>query len=408
MVDVPDVEGEALLPADLVAPVHLGPAGEAGPDGVAAVLGGRVAADVRHRQGPGPDEAHLASEHVPQLGQLVEAERPEEPAQSGEALLVGQELAVGVALVRHRAELDHLEGLGVAAEPSLAEQHRAAHLEAHEDGHHHQDRQAEQQPGRRHRDVDRPFQGGAAQRRDEAHAPTARWVVGVRRRRTASGVWVGAPERGRAAWAERCGTPSAGFPVPRRCRVARGIAAVHSSRSWAMRVGAGDRGVEVLHRVRIERRHRDVGDERVHPADDVLAVAEEVLVELLAGAQAGVDDVDRPARLGDQPARHVVEEHRLAHVENEGLTGLVVLADGPRGLDHQLHRLVDGHEVAGDVGVGDGHRPAGSIWARKACEHRAPAAEDVPEPHARRTTRWRARRSGPSGARRCASSSRAR
>ena len=70
----------------VVAPVHLGPAGEAGPHRVAAVLGRRVAADVRHRQGPGPDEAHLAPQHVPELGQLVEAEGSEEPAESGEAL----------------------------------------------------------------------------------------------------------------------------------------------------------------------------------------------------------------------------------------------------------------------------------------------------------------------------------
>ena len=76
VLDVPDVEGEALLPADVVASVHLGPAGQPRPHGVAAVLGRGVAADVRHRQGPGPDEAHVAPQDVPELGQLVEAQRP--------------------------------------------------------------------------------------------------------------------------------------------------------------------------------------------------------------------------------------------------------------------------------------------------------------------------------------------
>ena len=35
----------------------------------------------------------------------------------------------------------------------------------------------------------------------------------------------------------------------------------------------------------------------MHPPDDMLAGAEEILVELLAGSQAGVDDVDVPAGL---------------------------------------------------------------------------------------------------------------
>ena len=87
----------------------------------------------------------------------------------------------------------------------------------------------------------------------------------------------------------------------------------------------------------------------------VLAVAEQLLVQLLARAQAGVDDLDRrsPACV-DQPLGHVGDAHRLAHVEHQRLA---VAADGA-GLDHELHRLLDGHEVAGDVGVGDGDRAA--------------------------------------------------
>ena len=85
--------------------------------------------------------------------------------------------------------------------------------------------------------------------------------------------------------------------------------------------GGGEAGVESLHRGRVERGDVDVGDEGVHPADDVLGVAEEVLVELLAGPEAGVDDVDVPAGLCDEPAGDVVDEHRLAHVEHQGFAG---------------------------------------------------------------------------------------
>ena len=56
----------------------------------------------------------------------------------------------------------------------------------------------------------------------------------------------------------------------------------------------------------------------------------------------------------DQPLGDVGDAHRLAHVEHERLA---VAADGA-GLDDQLHGFLDGHEVAGDVGVGDGDRAA--------------------------------------------------
>src|SRR5438132_789703 len=101
MVDVPDVEGEALLPAEIVPPVHLGPARETRAHGVAAVFGRRVTADVRHWQRAGPHKAHLTPEHVPQLGKLIEAEGSEEPAEWREALPVGHEPAVRGPLVGH-------------------------------------------------------------------------------------------------------------------------------------------------------------------------------------------------------------------------------------------------------------------------------------------------------------------
>ncbi len=95
-------------------------------------------------------------------------------------------------------------------------------------------------------------------------------------------------------------------------------------RSWAVRRRDRRPWVEDLDDGRVERRDVDVGDERVDPADDLLVGAEEVFVELLAGPEAGVDDVDVPARLGDQPAGDIVEEHRLAHVEDEGLAAVPV------------------------------------------------------------------------------------
>ena len=52
----------------------------------------------------------------------------------------------------------------------------------------------------------------------------------------------------------------------------------------------------------------------------------------------------------DQLPGHAVDADRLPHVEHQRLA---VAADRS-GLDHQLDGLLDRHEVAGHVGVGDG------------------------------------------------------
>lgn len=63
----------------------------------------------------------------------------------------------------------------------------------------------------------------------------------------------------------------------------------------------------------------------------------------------------------------VGDPDRLAHLEDERLAGL---ADRT-GLDDQLARLLDRHEVAGDVGVGDGERAAVVDLLRERREDRA-------------------------------------
>ena len=121
----------------------------------------------------------------------------------------------------------------------------------------------------------------------------------------------------------------------------------------------------------------------MHAAEDLLGLPEQVLVQLLAGAQAGVDDVDAPPRLGDEATGDVIESDRLAHVEHEDLTvatGLLPAVHGG-GLDDQLDGLMDGHEVAGHVRVGDRHRAAGLDLGPEGVQHRTPAPEHVPEPH---------------------------
>ena len=122
VVDVPDVEGEFLLPGDGVAAVALGPAGDAGAHFVAAGLLGRVEGEVLNEQGAGADEGHVADEDVPELGQLVDGGGADEAAYAREALLVGQEAALGVALVAHGLEFHYAEDFGIFAGALLEEE----------------------------------------------------------------------------------------------------------------------------------------------------------------------------------------------------------------------------------------------------------------------------------------------
>lgn len=99
-------------------------------------------------------------------------------------------------------------------------------------------------------------------------------------------------------------------------------------------------------------------DQLVRCIRHALFVHEELLVELLAWAETHVLDLDVDIRgqsgESDEVPGHVVDLHRLAHVEDEDLAALRVV----RRLEHQGDGLRDGHEVADDPLVGDGHRTA--------------------------------------------------
>src|SRR3954452_1407498 len=106
-----------------------------------------------------------------------------------------------------------------------------------------------------------------------------------------------------------------------------------------------------------------------------LAGPEQLLVQLLPGAQPGVDDLHLAPRLPGDLAGHVVDAYRLAHVEDVRLT----VTTDPGGQYHQVRGLLHGHEVAGDLRVGDRDRAARRRLRGERDELRATAAEDVAE-----------------------------
>ena len=120
-------------------------------------------------------------------------------------------------------------------------------------------------------------------------------------------------------------------------------------------------------------------DQLIRCIRHALFVHEKLLIELLARAETHVLDLDVYIRgqsgESDQVPGHVVDLHRLTHVEDEDLATLRVV----RRLEHQGDGLRDGHEVADDPLVGDGHRTALRDLLLEERDDGAVGAEDVTE-----------------------------
>ena len=104
-------------------------------------------------------------------------------------------------------------------------------------------------------------------------------------------------------------------------------------------------------------------------------------IELLAGAEAGVFDLDVHIGLEAGEADHIagqgVDLHRGSHIEDEDLTPVGIGA----GQHHKAHGLGDGHEVADDIRVGDRDGAALFNLLLEDGNHGAVGAQDVSESH---------------------------
>ena len=112
-----------------------------------------------------------------------------------------------------------------------------------------------------------------------------------------------------------------------------------------------------------------------------LAAQKQLLKQLLAGTQAGVDDGDVHIRLKagqpDHVARQIVDAHRIAHVEHENFSAVRIGA----GLENELHRLRDRHEIPDHVLIRDCDRAAGLDLLAEQRNDAAGRAEHVAKPH---------------------------
>src|SRR5918911_493140 len=122
VVDVPDVELDALGPAQARAPVDLRPARDPRPHLEPTALALRVALDLIGERGPRPDEAHLAPDDVPELRHLVDREPAQEAADrrdTGVAVVDLQPGSLALGADDHRAQLEEVELLAAFPDAAL-------------------------------------------------------------------------------------------------------------------------------------------------------------------------------------------------------------------------------------------------------------------------------------------------
>ena len=75
------------------------------------------------------DKPHLPPQHIPEFWQFVQAGGAQELAESGQAVGVGQQCALGVTGIGHGAEFDPAEGFTVQTGALLAKEDRRAQLD---------------------------------------------------------------------------------------------------------------------------------------------------------------------------------------------------------------------------------------------------------------------------------------
>ena len=80
-----------------------------------------------------------------QLWKLVQAGGTQEPTQTGKPLLVREQLSLGIPEISHRAELVQVKGSGEVTWAELAEKHRAAVVDTHQQRGQGQHRREQQQ-----------------------------------------------------------------------------------------------------------------------------------------------------------------------------------------------------------------------------------------------------------------------
>ena len=138
--DVLKIVADFSFPSNGIASADLSKPAKSLSYGVALALFGSHKDHVANKLRSRPNYSHIALEDVEQFREFIKARAAEELAVGVQPHVVGEQVAVGVLLVRHRAELDEFEDFFVKARARLREEGVAMHLDGTEDGEHEQQR----------------------------------------------------------------------------------------------------------------------------------------------------------------------------------------------------------------------------------------------------------------------------
>ena len=172
--DVPGVHLDPFFVGGVAAAVHLPHAGDAGMDHVEVLDVGAVFGDFGGDNGTGSHQAHLADEHVEQLGQFVQAGFPQHLPHPGHPGIVlqfefGFPFLPGFGICRqiffqffvrvhaHGAEFQTGEQFPVLADPLVGEDHRAPGIQFDQDSQEQEDGAQEHYSDSGKHQVEDPF-----------------------------------------------------------------------------------------------------------------------------------------------------------------------------------------------------------------------------------------------------------
>src|SRR6516164_642825 len=154
---VPHIQHESLLPTRRVSPVHLRPPGDSRLHFVPTHLLRAVAFQVLHQQRPWPHQTHIASQHIPQLRQLIQTQPPQHLPQRRHTRLIRQQPSLSISRLPHRAKLQQRERPSAQPRSPLPKNHWRSIAHPNRQPHRQHHRPHHQKRHRRHRHVHPPF-----------------------------------------------------------------------------------------------------------------------------------------------------------------------------------------------------------------------------------------------------------
>jgi hypothetical protein len=163
MIDIPNIVIKPLRPLYCVAPVYLGPAGNAGFHIMPSFLVIIVQRQVLHQQGSRAYKRHVAFQHIDQLGQLVQRGFAHKLPDARQALIIRQKIALYIPRIGHGFEFDYAKYFFPITGPWLNKPDRTFVEEDQQENNQQEDWGNQNQQDKRNGPVDEGFKDARVQ-----------------------------------------------------------------------------------------------------------------------------------------------------------------------------------------------------------------------------------------------------